>query len=273
MIKYINTTRLSCILAKSRKAISLVETVTVLVISAMIIISVLGIYIRVRDAAASVNRKLGEKELPTEILQRIAEDIDRLVAPGFDTTINIVNKNESGYNLTRMTIDNRIYDRNNKPQIFERIVWQTYNDPLEEGLSLYRAHSGLNLERKITYEDSVPDTSEEGLFIHLCSGITYLKIQIPNKENLLDRWTGKNLPKAITVSLSFAEPYETISGEFEVLDEDIITRTIAIDRTRKIQYKFVEKDFEDYDPNEIDLDQIDFGETEEMPDELTEKNE
>lgn len=99
MTDYVDTTWLSYTPAKHSKAFSLIETVTVLTIAAMIMIAALGIYNRVKTAAAAINQTLDENVLPTEILQRIAEDLDRLATPGFDTTISIENKLDvSGYN-------------------------------------------------------------------------------------------------------------------------------------------------------------------------------
>lgn len=248
-----------------RPAFSLVETITVLVITAMILISVMGIYSRIRDAAAKVNQKLDVDELPMEILQRIAEDVDRLAAPGFDTTIRILNKIQKGYNICQFTIQNSIYDKNNKPQIFEKIVWQTYNDPDEEGLSLYRLHDGLNLEGNVDFDLQDFALQNENLFIRLCTGINYFKVQVPITDKLIDNWTSKKIPKAITVTLSFAEPFENISGELEIYEEDLIIRTIAVDRTRMIQYKFVPKDFSEYDPNNIDDSFLGLGDTNRKP--------
>ncbi len=249
-----------------RPAFSLVETITVLVITAMILISALGIYSRIRDAAADVNQKLDADELPMEILQRIAEDIDRLAAPGFDTTIGTRNKIQQGYNICQLTIQNRIYDKNNKPQNFEKIIWQTYNDPLEEGLSLYRLHTGLNLEGNVDFDLRDSALQNEDLFVRLCTGITYFKVQVPRGDDFADNWTSKKLPNAVTVTISFAEPFENISGELEIYEEDMIIRTIAVDRTRTIKYKFVPKDFSEYDPNNIDETFLDSNDTSETTD-------
>jgi hypothetical protein len=230
----------------------------------MILISAIGIYSRIRDAAADVNQKLDTDELPMEILQRIAEDIDRLAAPGFDTTIGIKNKIQQGYNICQLTIQNRIYDKNNKPQDFEKIIWQTYNDPLEEGLSLYRLHAGLNLEGNVDFDLRDFAMQSEDLFVRLCTGITYFKVQVPMGGSFADNWTSKKLPNAVTVTVSFAEASENISGELEIYEEDMIIRTIAVDRTRTIKYEFVPKDFSEYDPNYIDetlLDQDNTSET------------
>ncbi len=288
MTDYVDTTWLSYTPAKRSKAFSLIETVTVLAIAAMIMIAALGIYNRVKTAAAAINQTLDENVLPTEILQRIAEDLDRLATPGFDTTISIENKLDvSGYNTARLIIQNKIYDKNNKPQTFEKVVWQTYYDPFEEALILYRSHGGRNLEDKVVTDDLQAERQEMGneFFIPLCSGITFFKIQVPvvkmvgeNKkvgelrgeeevmaeesEKFLERWGGAKLPKAITVTISFAEPYLAVTGELEVPESEKIARTIVIDRTRKIKYKFVRKDFEPEDANDIDSNQISIDEVE-----------
>lgn len=257
---------------QSRSAFSLVETITVLVITAMIMISAIGIYSRIRDAAADINQKLDVDELPMEILQRIAEDIDRLAAPGFDTTISIRNKIQQGYNICQLTIQNRIYDKDNKPQIFEKIIWQTYNDPAEEGLSLYRLHTGLNLEGNVDFEFRDFALQNEDLYVRLCTGINYFKVQVPIEDELVDNWTSKRLPNAVTVTVSFAEPFENISGELEIYEEDMVIRTIAVDRTRTIKYKFVPKDFSEYDPNNIDETFLDLKDTTETTDKDEEKS-
>ncbi len=277
MIEYTETKKVVHSTANRSTAFSLVETITVLVITAMILIVALGIYSRIRDAAADVNQKLDTDELPMEILQRIAEDIDRLAAPGFDTTIGIKNKIQQGYNICQLTIQNRIYDKNNKPQDFEKIIWQTYNDPLEEGLSLYRLHAGLNLEGNVDFDLRDFAMQSEDLFVRLCTGITYFKVQVPigddstgywtkkklPRDNFADNWTSKKLPNAVTVTVSFAETFENISGELEIYEEDMIIRTIAVDRTRIIKYKFVPKDFSEYEPNYIDETLLDLDNTSE----------
>jgi len=78
------------------------------------------------------------------------------------------------------------------------------------------------------------------------------------EENFLTQWKGKSKQlKAVSVSISFAEPYQTVTGELEVYEEDKIIRTIAIDRTRNIKYVFVEQDFTLEDPNDISKDETD----------------
>ena len=260
-----------------RSAFSLVEIVVVLLITAMVMLASFTIYGRVRASTVAVNATLDRNVIPTEILQRIAEDLDRLASPGLGTTISIVNRfDSSGYNIARLVIQNTVYGEKDKPRIFEKIVWQTYYDYFEDALILYRSHNGINLEDKVITDDAQLESKEmdADYFIPLCSGITFFKIQVPvvkvfgenvklpgldqiwpeeeEEEIFMDRWVTNNLPKAVTVSISFAEPYQAVTGELEVLDTEKITRTIAIDRTRNVKYRFVEKDFSLEDPNDID---------------------
>jgi hypothetical protein len=259
-----------------QSAFSLVEIIVVLVITAMIMLASFTIYGRVRAATVAVNATLDRNVIPTEILQRIAEDLDRLASPGLGTTITIANRfDSSGYNIARLMIQNTVYGEKNKPRIFEKIIWQTYYDYFEDALILYRSHNGINLEDKVITDDRQLELKEmdADYFIPLCSGITFFKIQVPvvkvfgenvklpgrdevwpeekEEEKFIDRWVTDKLPKAVTVSISFAEPYQAVTGELEVLDSEKITRTIAIDRTRNIKYRFVEKDFGLEDANDV----------------------
>jgi uncharacterized membrane protein len=260
-----------------RSAFSLVEIVVVLGITAMIMLASFTIYGRVRASTIAVNDTLDRNVISTEILQRIAEDIDRLASPGLGTTITIHNRfDSSGYTIARLIIKNIVHGEKDKPRIFERIIWQTYYDYFEDALILYRSHNGINLEDKIITDDRQLELKEmtADYFIPLCSGITFFKIQVPvvkifgenvklpgmdevwpeeeEEEKFVDKWVSRTLPKAVTVSISFAEPYQAVTGELEVLDSEKITRTIAIDRTRNVKYRFVSKDFGPEDPNDID---------------------
>lgn len=261
---------------KSRPAFSLAETIAVLVITALTMLASLTIYNRVKDATAAVNTTLDRDGVAMEILQRIAEDLDRMAFSGVGTTISIENRfDSSGYTIARLTIRNVVYGENNRPRIFEKIVWQTYYDFFNDSLILYRSHNGVNLEDKVITDDAQIEMKEENrdFFIPLCTGITFFKIQVPvikvfgenailpgleeivqvpeEEEKFLDKWGGNKLPGAVTVTISFAEPYQAVTGELDVPESEKITRTIAIDRTRKIKYRFISRDLEPIDPNAL----------------------
>ena len=77
---------------KSRFAFTLIEMLVVLTMAAMVLAATLTIYQRVRGSAVTIVAHMERSQLQDEILQKIAEDIDRLAAPGFEATIKFRNK-------------------------------------------------------------------------------------------------------------------------------------------------------------------------------------
>ena len=243
-------------MVRPARGFTLLEITTVMVISSMVVITAHSIFHRVQKTSVKINDKLEVQDVSTEILQRIAQDLDTLAVPGADTTVTINNKIVNGYNKSQLIIENKIYDKTNKPQVYERIVWQADYDEQWDCLNLYRSHSGLNLEDRML-DAALAEKQNAGtaLFIPVCFGMTFFQIVVPQQERApLTKWTGKTLPPAVRVSISFEEETENLDGTFEVLEEDITTRNIAVDRTRKIRFQFVEKDFTPDDPNDF-LDQ------------------
>jgi hypothetical protein len=220
---------------------SLAEMLAALTIGAMVIIAVLGIYHRAENSVDAITRRLDSSRLPGEILQRIAEDLDNIVSSGSDATITIENKFENIASVmlvpaARLTITRTIQDSQNNPQKFQEIIWQSSYDFKSAGnsLTLYRSSGGLNMEDKVLEKNR--DELERELFVPICSGITYFKIAVlAGGKNPIEKWNGSP-PPGIIVTISFAEPYKKADGTFDVPDEDKITRTIAIDRTRKIRF-------------------------------------
>jgi len=202
-------------------------------------VAVLGIYSRAESSAATIRRKFESSRLPTEILQRIAEDLDQIMATDSYTTISIKNKFEKGFPTAQLTIIRSIIGKN-KPMTFESIVWQTNYDYDSDSLVLYRQRTseiGL-LEDKLLDEER--ENWEQVLFVPICEGITFFKIQAVKDGEPLDRFIGR-MPLGIQVTISFAEPFKTISNTFDVFEEDKFIRTIAVDRTRKIRFKIAPK--------------------------------
>jgi prepilin-type N-terminal cleavage/methylation domain-containing protein len=225
------------------RGFSLAEVLAALTIGAMVLVAVLGIYNRAERSAAAITRKLESGRLPSEVLQRIAEDIDRMTTAGSDTKITIENKFEKGFSVARLIIEQTIYDKKNKKQTFETIVWQSNIDNDANGLVLYRSHGGMVLEDKLLDEQKQSWARE--LFVPICTGITFFKVQVPTGGSFQDKWTSSSLPLGIVVTISFAEPFKTLSGTLDVPDTEKITRAIAVDRTRKINFTFVKKEYED----------------------------
>ena len=223
-----------------RRGISLAEVLAAMVIGSMVLIALLGIHRRAERASAAVNRKLDSSRLPGEILQRIAEDIDKLISPGSETKITIASAIQHGYQGAKMTILRTIKDSKNKDVVLDEIIWQSYYDIESDmdGLVLYRGHSGISLEdslldnQRAAWEESYP-------MVPICSVMMFFEMVVPSGENLLDKWTSNTLPKGIRVSISFTEPMKNAAGEIEMLDEYKTTRTIAVDRTRSIAFDLI----------------------------------
>jgi len=221
---------------KQLKAFSLAEMLAALIIGTMVLIAVIGIYDRVNRSARAVTQKLDSSRLGAEVIQRIAEDLDTIIAASPDTTIIIPKKKfVDGYTSSRLEIQEIFYDNNNKKQIFEKIIWQTYPADDGDGLVLYRSHSGIALEDKLL--DEQKEDWERQLFVPICKGVTYFEIQVPRGPILQDYWTSAALPHGIIVTISFAPPFKTLQGTYDVPKEEKISRTIAIDRTRKIKFR------------------------------------
>lgn len=219
---------------------SLAEVLAAMTIGAMVIVAVLGIYHRAEHSASAALRKLDESQLPREVLQYIAEDLDNMISSDSDAKVTIQNKLESTASgkllpAARMTMTRTITDAASREHIFEEIIWQSsYTiESLAEGLVLYRSHSGINLEDKVLQENKFD--WERELFVPICSGVTFFNISATSGDNLVERWDGTP-PTGVAVTISFAEPYKNVDGTYDVPEEDKIIRTVAIDRTRKIQF-------------------------------------
>jgi prepilin-type N-terminal cleavage/methylation domain-containing protein len=231
---------------RNKGGFSLAEVLAALTIGAMILVAVLGIYSRVESAARAITRKLDNSRLPSEVLQRIAEDLDRIIAPvsgvkAADTKITIENKLINLYPSARLTILRTIYDSEDKKQTFEEIVWQANYDFATDSLILYRSQSGMGPEDKLLDAERA-GWEEDYSFVPICSGVTYFKVQVPKGEDFVDSWTDDSLPGGIVVTISFGEPFKTVTGPLDVAEEAKIARTIAIDRTRKIKFTFAKKE-------------------------------
>ena len=248
---------------KSRYAFTLVETLVVVMISAMVVTATLMVYQRVRSATVSIVDTMSQYTLQNEILQKIAEDIDRLAAPGFEATIKFRNRAVRGADNQmvqsgQLILDNKYYGTGDKEQVYEEIVWQTSYDLNEGTMILYRMHTGLNTEDQLL-EGNAEDSPNAGLYVPVAAGVTFFDLRTQQGENVLAAWTSDTLPKAVRIGLSFAEPDILEDGQVGVPPEEIVYRTVAIDRTRLIPYKFIKVDLDlgvldedtDDDPNSV----------------------
>jgi hypothetical protein len=198
----------------------------------MVLLAVLVLYNRGQSGSASVINKLESNRLPREVFQRISEDLDRVAGGGQGVQIDIINKLQDGLSAAKLEIFKPINDAKDQQQTLEKIVWQSSTDPETGLLTLYRSHSGIAMED--TLLDSQKEPWRRELFVPICSGITFFKIEVPKdgNETPLDRWT-EGVPPAIRITMSFSKPYKTVSGTFDVPEDGKLIRTIAVDRTRR----------------------------------------
>jgi prepilin-type N-terminal cleavage/methylation domain-containing protein len=215
-----------------KRAFTLVEMLAALSIGTMVLLAVLALYNRGQSGSAAVLNKMESNRLPREVFQRIAEDLDRVAGGGQGVQIDVLNKLQDGLSAAKLEIFRPINDAKDQQQTLEKIVWQSSIDPESGLLTLYRSHSGIAMEDALL--DNQKEPWQRELFVPICSGITFFKIEIPKDANQtpLDRWT-EGVPSVIRITMSFAQPYKTITGTFDVPDEDKIVRTIAVDRTRR----------------------------------------
>jgi prepilin-type N-terminal cleavage/methylation domain-containing protein len=238
----------SCkMMCKYNSGFSLAEVLVALTIGAMVLIAVLSIYSRAETSADAITRKLDSSRLPSEVLQHIVEDLDRVCAPGADTKLTIENKFDNGFSTARLTILKTIYNSKNEKQTFEKFIWQTSYDSDANGLVLYRSHSGIALEDKLL--DQQKEDWERELFVPICTGVTFFKIQVPRGEGFLDNWVGDSLPPGVVITISFAEPFKTLDGTLDVPEDEKITRHITVDRTREIKFILAKKEDEEEQSN------------------------
>ncbi len=216
------------------RAFTLVEVLAALTVGVMVLIVVMVLYNRGQSVSAAAIERMESNRMPREIFQRIAEDLDRVVGAGQGTQIDIVNKLQDGFSVAKIEIVRNITDAKDQPQTFEKIVWQSSVDSDSGLLTLYRSHSGIALED--TLLDSQKEVWQREVFVPICSGITMFRIEAQKGESRFTRWTGEVLPPAVEVTLSFAQPYKTVTGTFDVPEQDKLVRTIAVDRTRGVTF-------------------------------------
>lgn len=215
---------------------SLAEVLIALVIASMIIVAVLAIFNRIQRSAQAVTEKLQETDVPSEVMQLIVEDLDRLHQQE-NIRVTVENKTDHRLAISRLTLAEVYYDESQEEQEFRTVIWQADYDLLSERLILYRKHSGLDFEDKLLDSKREDDESLYP-FIPVCGGLTLFKVEIPqDHDQFIDTWEKEELPHGLRISLSLETPTVSSTGELLFDDEDVVVRTIALDRTRKIAYK------------------------------------
>lgn len=220
---------------RRRRGLTLAEVLVSIVIAAFVLMAVLSIYGQFQRSASAIIARIERPQLLTEILQRIAEDVDRLVDSSHEVTVTVENRFDNGYPIARLVLEKSYSDRAPEDPPLEEIVWQGHVDVGTNRIVLYRKHSGLMLEDKLLDAKRKP-VEESYPYIPLAGGLTAFRIRVPQGINWLDQWHGKTPPTGIEVMLAQAEPQKTPRGNWEVAKKDQFVRTIAMDRTRIIPF-------------------------------------
>lgn len=220
---------------RRRRGLTLAEVLVSMVIGALVLVAVLSIYNQFQRSAIAIIARIERPQLLTEILQRIAEDVDRLVDSDHEVKVTVENRFDSGYPIARLVLEKSYSDRAPEEPPLEEIIWQGHVDIGTDRIVLYRKHSGLMLEDKLldARRDSVEATYA---YIPLAGGLTAFRIRARQGVNWLDRWESPTPPTGIEVMIAQAEPHKTPRGNWEVAEKDQFVRTMAMDRTRIIKF-------------------------------------
>jgi len=221
---------------EKRTAFSLIEVLAAMVIGSMVLVAVLTLYGRIEKTASAVTKTLDETKYPYEVLQLIAEDLDKMITTNSDTSIIIVNRRVNDYNAPIFAIRVEYKDPSNKDQLLEEIIWQCNKNPEGDAndLVLYRSYEGIVPEDKLL--DKNKEDFEKDIYVPICNGITFFEIQVhTGKEEPELAWTG-GMPLGITMIISFAKPFKTPEGYYDVQENQKYSRTVALDKSRKIKF-------------------------------------
>lgn len=215
---------------------SLGEMLAAVIIGAMILTAILGVYGRANRAADAVLRKIESPSLASEVLQLIAEDLGRTLGAG-DVSVQIRNGFDNGFVRAELVLRRTFHDKDNKEQTLEEITWRAGYDHEGQipGLILYRSYEAIAPEDKLL-DDNRASWEKNYPFVPICRGITFFQVQAYKGDELLEQWPASSPPPGVKVTISFAEPYQTVRGTYDVLEQDRISRTIVIDAARKIKF-------------------------------------
>jgi hypothetical protein len=215
---------------------SLGEMLAVVIIGSMILVAILAIYERANQAADAVIRKIDSPSWAQEVLQLIAQDLGRALSAD-DVTVQIRNGSDNGFQRAELVLRRTYHDNENKEQTLEEITWRAGYDHEGKtpGLAIYRSHEGVAQEDRLL-DDNRENVEKSFPFVPICRGVTFFNIQACKGEELLDQWPMSPPPPGVKITISFGEPHEMVRGGYDVADREKISRIVAIDPTRKIQF-------------------------------------
>jgi len=215
---------------------SLGELLAVVIIGGLVLATVLRVYGQANRAAEAVLTKIDSPSWAAEVLQLIAKDLDRTLGAE-NVTLQIRNGLDNTFQRGELVLRRTYHDNENKEQTFEQITWRAGYDHegSSPGLILYRSYEGIGQEDKL-FDDEREEWEKLYPFVPICRGLTFFQVQAIQGDQLLDQWPASPPPTGVKITISFGQPMETVRGVYEVAQRDKISRTMAVDVTRKIAF-------------------------------------
>jgi hypothetical protein len=228
--------RHACGPGSCRAGFSLGEMIVTVVIAAMILTAILTVYGRANHAADAVLSKIETPSLASEVLHLIAQDL-RSTLGAEELTVQVRNGFDNGFARAELVLRRTFHDKDDKEQALQEIIWRAGYDRGGDtsGLIIYRSYNGAAPEDKLL-DQGREDWEKNYPFVPVCRGVTFFQIQACKGEELVDQWTTPAPPAGVKVTLSFGEPYQTVGGTLDVMEEEKVSRTLVIDATRKIKF-------------------------------------
>lgn len=225
-----------------RKALTLYELLAALAVTALILIAALSLLQVCLNATAKIDYELTQNAGSREVLQKLAEDINS-ISSDTNTTVKLSKHAKNGVDIMRLEMENYFIGKGEAKRKYRRIIWQSDYDPDTGLIVIYRCHSGLLLEDSLVSTEQQAEPDRE-IYVPVCINATHFNVSVFNGEDIAESWAADQLPSGLVAEISFAEPVEDITGNWIVPDEDIMRRTISVNRSKEYQYRFLDKNLE-----------------------------
>jgi type II secretory pathway component PulJ len=224
----------------AKPGFSLAEVLASMIIGSLVLIAVMTIYSRAEHTAAALTRSLTDSRRPYEALQLMAEDLDKMISNESDTNIIMINRYINNYAAAIFAVQVHHKDATNKDQQYEQITWQCNTNKERDinDLVLYRCYEGIAPEDNLL--DKNRDISEKNVYVPICSGVTYFGIDVITGDDKTSKVWPNGMPLGIILTISFAKPYKDVDGRYNVPEDKKYSRTIALDKSRKIKFDIQE---------------------------------
>ncbi|MBN1972860.1 MAG: prepilin-type N-terminal cleavage/methylation domain-containing protein [Sedimentisphaerales bacterium] len=241
------------IILESRAGFSLAEVLAAMMIGSMVLIAVLTVYNRAERTAAAVTHSLNDSKQPSEVLQLIIEDLDKIISTDSDTNVIVVNRFINNYKAAILAIQVHYKDPTNKDQQYEEIIWQCSANPEGDAndMVLYRSREGIAPADNLLEKDK--EAFEKSVYVPICRGVTFFEIKVYTGEDEPETFLPNGMPLGLIITISFAEPFKSSEGRYEVLENEKYTRTIAVNKNRKIKFNISEDESSEDEIDETGL--------------------